>query len=347
MNWMPPAYHRPHIDPRLTRLLDALPPAQPVPPFESRGELLALARSPQRAEQLRQEHEFYDSMDTEAVAPSAGLRIERHELTSEPDGNRIYLQLIRPDDDRLLPCVYYLHGGGMMGGSAFDGNYRAFGKLLAANDVAVAMADFRNSLIPSSAGDVAPYPAGLNDCVSGFRWVLAEAPTLRIDPLTVIIAGESGGANLSLALVMRLIIAGEVDLVRGVYALCPYIAGKWPQDRYPSSLDCNGILLDLHNDLGAVSYGIEALERQDPLAWPGFATEDDVKGFPPTVIGVNEFDPLRDEGIEFYRLLLRSGVAARCRQTMGTVHGTELLVSICPDISRDAAASIAQFCRTF
>ena len=35
----------------------------------------------------------------------------------------------------------------------------------------------------------------------------------------------------------------------------------------------------------------------------------DVVGLPPTVISVNECDPLRDEGINFYRLLLKNGVA--------------------------------------
>ena len=64
------------------------------------------------------------------------------------------------------------------------------------------------------------------------------------------------------------------------------------------------------------------------------------------MISVNECDPLRDEGIEFYRLLLRAGVPARCRQVMGTMHGTEILSIACPDISRDTAASIARFCRT-
>ena len=73
-----------------------------------------------------------------------------------------------------------------------------------------------------------------------------------------------------------------------------------------------------------MGYGIEAFEAGDPLAWPGFATEDDVDGLPPTVISVNECDPLRDEGIAFYRLLLRAGVPARCRQVMGTIHGTEI-----------------------
>ena len=80
-------------------------------------------------------------------------------------------------------------------------------------------------------------------------------------------------------------------------------------------------------------------------AWPAFATDEDVRGLPPTVISVNECDPLRDEGIAFYRLLLRNGVSARCRQVMGTVHGTEIFSSACPDISRDTARDLAAFCR--
>ena len=63
------------------------------------------------------------------------------------------------------------------------------------------------------------------------------------------------------------------------------------------------------------------------------------------MISVNECDPLRDEGIAFYRLLLEAGVAARCRQAMGTIHGTELVPLMCPDITREAAMSLADFAR--
>ena len=70
-----------------------------------------------------------------------------------------------------------------------------------------------------------------------------------------------------------------------------------------------------------------------------------MKGLPPTVISVNECDPLRDEGIEFYRLLLRADVPARCRQMMGTIHGTEIFSISCPDISRDTASDIANFAK--
>jgi acetyl esterase len=208
------------------------------------------------------------------------------------------------------------------------------------------MVDFRNALTPSSVEEVAPYPAGLNDCVSGLKWVAANHADLGIDPTRIVVAGESGGGNLTLATGLRLLRDGDIGLVSGLFALCPYIAGRWPLPENPSSTENNGILLELHNNRGAMAYGIDELEKKNPLAWPGFATEDDVSGLPPTMISVNECDPLRDEGIGFYRLLLRAGVPARCRQVMGTIHGTEIFPMFCPDISSDTAAAIADFART-
>jgi acetyl esterase/lipase len=167
---------------------------------------------------------------------------------------------------------------------------------------------------------------------------------LNIDPARIVVAGESGGGNLTLATGLKLKRSGELGLIKGLYALCPYIAGEWPQAQYPSSIENNGILIENHHNRGAMGYGIEAFRERNPLAWPGFATAQDIEGFPPTVISVNECDPLRDEGIAFYRLLIHNGVPARCRQVMGTIHGTEVLPSCCPDISYDTARNIADFC---
>jgi acetyl esterase/lipase len=138
---------------------------------------------------------------------------------------------------------------------------------------------------------------------------------------------------------------GDIGLITGLYALCPYIAGEWPLPENPSAVENNGILLDLHSNRGRHAYGIEAFEARNPLAWPRFATADDVVGLPRTVINVNECDPLRDEGIEFYRLLVNAGVAARCRQMMGTMHGTEIFPLVCPDISHDTARDLTAFAK--
>jgi acetyl esterase/lipase len=337
----------PRIDPRIRAIFGLIDmDTAPLVDAESREQLLAEANTEEAIAQRAQWTMVQGLCDTEEVAPSKGLAITEHIVVSAPDGNSINIMFIRPDGHEAVPCVYYIHGGGMANMSCYDGNYRAWGRILAAQGVAVAMVDFRNALVPSSVEDVAPFPAGLHDCVSGVRWIAANHATLGVDPDRIVVAGESGGGNLTLATGMRLALEGDISIISGLYALCPYIAGIWPLPENPSSTENNGILLDLHNNRGALIYGIEELENRNPLAWPGFATEDDVAGFPPTMISVNECDPLRDEGINFYRLLTRAGVSARCREVIGTIHGTELFPLLCPDITHDTAVSVADFARS-
>ena len=333
----------PRIDPRIKAFLGGIDLGTALPDAEDREQLVKEAETPEAIAVREPFTALLDLADTEEIAPSAGLTVTEHAVVSEPDGNTINIRFIRPHGSDMLPCVYYIHGGGMQVMSCYDGNYRAWGRLLAARRLAVAMVHFRNALVPSSVAEVAPFPAGLNDCVSGLKWVAAHHGELAIDPARIVVAGESGGGNLTLATGLRLKRDGDLGLIAGLYALCPYIAGTWPLPENPSSIENNGILLDLHNNRGAMAYGIEELERRNALAWPGFAAEEDVRGLVPTMISVNECDPLRDEGVNFYRLLLRAGVDARCRQVMGTIHGTEILPMLCPDISRDTAASIAEF----
>jgi acetyl esterase/lipase len=334
-------------DPRIDPRIKAVFAGWDVPALgdvATREDLLAVENSDTGKVAAAALKTFLNTCDDETIAPSSGLSIGTESVVSSPDGNKINIQFIRPDSPALVPCVYYIHGGGMYMLSCYEKNYQAWGKIIAANGVAVAMVDFRNSISPSSVPEVAPFPAGLNDCLSGLKWVHANSAALKIDPKRIIVAGESGGGNLTLATGLKLKRDGDLALIKGLYALCPYISGEWPLPQYPSSTENNGIMMDLHNNRGAMAYGIDAFRGRNPLAWPAFATAEDIKGFPPTVISVNECDPLRDEGISFYRLLLHNGVRARCRQVMGTIHGTEIFPTCCPDISRDTAADIARFC---
>ena len=283
----------------------------------------------------------------EAV-PDKGLVTSTKEFTSSPDGNTIKIQYIRPDTDEKLPCVYYIHGGGMMVSSCFDELYAAWGRCIARQGVAVAMVDFRNAMWASSAPELAPFPGGLNDCVSGLKWVHENAEELNIDNDRIIISGESGGGNLTIATGLKLKQDGDIGLIKGLYPLCPYIAGHWPLPENPSSEENEGLLLSLHTEQefsqGALVYGIEAYKDKNPLAWPSFATVNDVRGLPKTYIIVNECDPLRDEGVNFYRLLREADVDAQCRQVMGSIHGTEIFLG-CIEISDETALSISNFCK--
>jgi acetyl esterase len=332
------------LDPRLKAFL-AFVPAESAADVNSREEILEQLKTPEAKAEVELTVAVTDRWGSEELAPSTGLRFETLDVVSQPDGNTIKLQIVRPDNDEIVACVYYIHGGAMATLSSFYGNYRAWARIIAAHGLAVVLVEFRNSVGENALDEVAPYPAGLNDCVSGFKWVIEHAAEYGIDPSRVTIAGESGGGNLTLATTLKLKRNGEVDLVKGVYALCPYVNGVWPDDRYPSTVASDGIFISVDGNWGPMSYGIEALESRDPLAWPGFATVDDVKGFPPTVISVNECDPLHDEGVAFYRLLLSAGVAARGRDVLGTMHGTELTIALCPEITRDTARDLAAFAK--
>jgi len=312
----------------------------------SREELLASANSEEGQRSTALENDFMNEADNETVAPSRGLSITERTISAQPDGNLINLRLIRPIGTEILPCVYYIHGGAMAGLSCFLGTFSAWGKILAAKGVAVVMVDFRNAVVPSSVPEVAPFPAGLTDCVNGLEWLIANAGELAIDPARVVVAGESGGGNLTLATGLTLKRQNKQHLVRGLYALCPYINGHWPDERYPSSIEFNGYALELHNNRGAMGYGIEAFNEENPLAWPGFASSHDLNGLPPTVISVNECDPLRDEGIALYRRLLEAGVAARGRVVLGTTHATELYPTLCPEITHATADDLVAFVRS-
>lgn len=267
-----------------------------------------------------------------------------------PDENAVRFVFHRPSavsKSTTLPCVVYLLGGGMVAQSCFYGHYRAWARLLARQGLAVLLVDFRNALIPGivgspdSSGQVAPYPAGLNDCVSSVRWLHANAARLIVDPARIVVAGESGGGNLAIATALRLKRDGEGALLSGVYAMCPYLLGSWPDAKYPSTAENQGILLTL-DGTAAHLYGRSAFEARDPCAWPGFATTADLSGFPRTFVSLNECDPLRDEGIAFYRKLVEAAVPAQCRIVVGTAHGGELFM-VMPDVSLSTAQSISAF----
>ncbi len=193
----------PRIDPRIKALMGSL--AEPtMGDVSDREHLLKEASTPEAMAMNEQMTAMLDLIDDETIAPSAGLDIRTIEIASQPDGNTIKIQFIRPQSDEPLPCVYYIHGGGMASMSCYLGMYRSWGRLIANQGVAVAMVDFRNCVTPSSVPEVEPFPAGLNDCVSGLKWVHAHAGELGIDADHVIVAGESGGGNLTLATGLRL-----------------------------------------------------------------------------------------------------------------------------------------------
>ena len=278
----------------------------------------------------------------DTLPPVEGVS-SRTEVISGVDGNDIALYIHAPADaDGPLPCVYHIHGGGMVLLKASGKSYVRWRDELAALGLVAVGVEFRNA---SGALGRHPFPAGLNDCMSGLQWVATNKEALGISTITV--SGESGGGNLTLATTLKAKHDGCLDIIDGVFAQCPYISGAYsdPPADLPSLVENDQYFLDVAN-MGAIMrlYDPTGASDNNPLAWPLHASEQDLTGLPPHVISVNELDPLRDEGLAYYRKLLAAGNAAQSRTVNGTCHAGDVIFrGAIPDVYAATAAALRDF----
>jgi acetyl esterase len=249
-----------------------------------------------------------------------------------PDGNIIKLHVYRPADSeasgsKAIPCILYFHGGGMTILNTTNAPHTRWVQTLAAQGMVAVAVDFRNTWTP---GGWNHFPTGLNDCAAAVQWVQANKKQLNINK--IVVQGESGGGNLSIATALKAKKEGWIKAIDGVYACVPFISGAcgWDEKRrleeLPSLVECDGYILSCKRSAITVRvYDPEGKNATNPLAWPYHAKEEDLKGLPPFVVSVNELDPLKDEGVAFWRKLVQAGVKAVGRVNLGQIHGSEML----------------------
>jgi acetyl esterase len=121
-----------------------------------------------------------------------------------------------------------------------------------------------------------------------------------------------------------------------VYAQCPYISNAYAErdPRLPSLYENDGYFLAC-DQMGALAklYNPTGEHAKNPLAWPYHASIEELSGLPPHVISVNQLDPLRDEGLAYFRKLLSAGVSAVSRTVNGTCHAGDCVFrAAMPDV---------------
>jgi len=259
-----------------------------------------------------------------ADLPAVAGVVRSVEVITGVDGNDITLYMHRPEGATgPLPGLLHLHGGGMTILEASGSGYQRWRDTLAATGMVVCGVEFRNA---SGKLGPHPFPAGLNDCSSALRWFAGQSERLGVSK--IVISGESGGGNLTLATTLKAKRDGELGLIAGVYAQCPYISGSYgaPLPELTSLFENDGYFLSCEQmGVMAMLYDPTLESASNPLAWPYHASADDLTGLPPHIISVNELDPLRDEGLAYYRKLAAAGVPVAARTVNGTCHAGDCL----------------------
>lgn len=235
-------------------------------------------------------------------------------------GNGASVRVHRPADatatdaGALRPGILYLHGGGLIIGSAVQGDPLC---RRMADELGAVAASVGYRLPPEH-----PYPAPLDDCYAALQWLAAQSD---VDPERIAVIGLSAGGGLAASLALRARDRGEIALAGQVLAY-PML-----DDRTDESAAAHPRMLRLWNGrsnrlgwgmyLGAGTAGPAATPLDAgalELAVP--ARRTDLSGLPPTWIGVGTLDLFHNEDLEYARRLTEAGVPTDLHVVPGGYH---------------------------
>jgi len=247
------------------------------------------------------------------------------------DLSKSKLEILQYNGGSHKSIIYQLHGGGYVIG--FSDMYRNFAvrysKISGGADVA--SLDYR----------VAPkntYPAALDDAMEGWNFLLARG----YKPENIIVAGDSAGGNLTLALTEKLRDEGKA-LPLALVCMSPWadLAGKGASHTF-----------NIYND---PMFGIKkgtAISKS--FKSPAYAGNTNLQnkylspmygsfaGFPPMLLQVGTYEVLESDSVTVYNKAKAAGVDVKLTKYYGMFHVFQMAGNLLPE-SRAAWTEVSRF----
>ncbi|MER5845109.1 alpha/beta hydrolase [Streptomyces prasinus] len=295
---------RPALDPVLRDILADMP--------------LMSELTPELLEQLRQQP------STPIDALLASRQIQRRETTvPAADGTALPLSVFSPtgaDHGGNAPCVFWVHGGGMVMGDRFS-----------QIDIPLEWVEEFGAVVVSLDYRLAPEVTDttlVEDCYQGLLWVAGHAAELGIAPSRIVVAGISAGGGLAAGLTLlardlgtpaiaaQILICPMLDH-RGITTSSRQYAGEpgvWTTEMNAFAWRC--VLGDLTDD--------------QVTAYVSPALADDLSGLPTTYIDAGSAEVFRDEDTDYATRIWSAGGQAELHIWAGGFHGFDTLHAQAP-----------------
>lgn len=272
------------LHPQARALLDlmierAIPPTSSLTPLEARGV-------------YRDRRSFVQPLP-QAVA-------EVKELSANGPHGAIAMRLYRPmhrETGDASPVLVYYHGGGHVVGD-LDTHDTLCRELANLSGVTVVAVDYR-------LGPEHRFPAAYDDALAATRWVREHAGELRLDAARLAVGGDSAGGNLAAAVCLGAR-DNTLDTLPIAFQLLIYPVTDMRRRHASHVTNGKGYLLTSDSIAWFHDHYIDDPKhdvdwRASPLLHADHAR------LPPALIVTAGYDPLRDEALDYARVLTDAG----------------------------------------
>jgi acetyl esterase/lipase len=251
--------------------------------------------------------------------------VHREVEVSQVDANGVPAEWHEPEGASADRAMLYLHGGAWMIGSA--AMYRSFVSRLAHYcGINALVIDYR--LAPEH-----PFPAGLDDCLAAFEYLVEQG----IRPEKIVVAGDSAGGNLTLALLLARRDRG-LPLPGAVVGISPAtdLTRSNPSQQTRARVDpfFGGQELRFVVQQYAVDHPLEHI-----LISP---IQAELNGLPPLLLHVGDHEVLLDDAVLFAEKATAAGVDVQLKVWPEMFHVFQIFDPLLPE-ARRANREIAEF----
>ncbi|SDC91181.1 alpha/beta hydrolase [Rhodococcus tukisamuensis] len=290
---------RPALDPELRELLADMPLMSQL----SREVLAELRQLP----------------STPVESLLACRQVDRREIAvPAQDGARILMSVYSPgntDHTTPAPCVYWMHGGGMVMGDRFS-----------QIDIPLDWLDEFGAVVVSVEYRLAPEATGctlVDDCYQGLRWVAEHSTELGIDPARIVVAGVSAGGGLAAGVTLLARDLGAPAIAAQIL-VCPMLDHRNTSTSSHQYSGIPGVWTREMNEFGWHAV-LGDLTTDEVSQYISPALADDLSGLPTTYIDTGSAEVFRDEDIDYATRIWAAGGQAELQVWAGGFHGFDTM----------------------
>lgn len=232
-------------------------------------------------------------------------------------GGDVALYIINSAPSSARPAILHTHGGGFISGSPRSDLPR-LQKTARDLDVTIVSVDY----------DLAPearYFRSIEQNYAGLKWTYDHAEELGVDRRRIAVLGGSAGGGHAAILAIVARDRGEVPLCFQCL-IYPMLDDRTGTTFHPAAPIGELIWTEDNNRLGWASFlgQAPAGDKVPAIAVP--ARCHDLRGLPPTFIGVGSLDLFVDEDIRYGQRLIDAGVPTQMEIVPGAYHGFDDIV---------------------